>query len=96
MIEEQAGAFEQCEVCGRHVDDCICPECPDCGNVGDAHCYDHGHDSDDVRCVVQLQRNEAQIIGRQLLLEAIEAEEDRYAREFEAEMERASDFGHDY
>lgn len=32
-----------CEVCGRFVDDCICPECPVCQAVGDPDCYDqHG------------------------------------------------------
>lgn len=32
-----------CEVCGKHIDDCICPECATCGDVGNPHCYkDHG------------------------------------------------------
>ena len=32
-----------CEVCGLPVDDCICPECPECGCQGDPECYDkHG------------------------------------------------------
>ena len=32
-----------CAVCGKSVDDCICPECPECGGVGDATCYEqHG------------------------------------------------------
>ena len=29
-----------CEVCGKMVDDCICPECPTCGAQGDPKCYD--------------------------------------------------------
>lgn len=33
----------QCECCGRHADDCICPECPVCGQAGNPYCYDHGH-----------------------------------------------------
>jgi len=34
---------EPCEVCGREVDNCICPECPVCGAYGDPGCYlDHG------------------------------------------------------
>lgn len=31
-----------CAVCGLG-DDCICPECPQCGSQGDPYCYkDHG------------------------------------------------------
>ena len=34
---------EPCGCCGRFPDDCICPECPTCGSVGDPDCYDkHG------------------------------------------------------
>jgi len=29
-----------CGVCGQREDDCICPECPTCGGVGDPACYD--------------------------------------------------------
>lgn len=32
-----------CEVCGCDTDDCVCPECPECGAVGDPRCYtEHG------------------------------------------------------
>jgi hypothetical protein len=32
-----------CACCGRMDDECICPECPTCGGVGDPHCYSaHG------------------------------------------------------
>lgn len=32
-----------CEVCGNDVDNCICPECPECGTYGDPGCYlNHG------------------------------------------------------
>lgn len=32
-----------CETCGCEVTDCICPECPVCGEFGDPKCYeDHG------------------------------------------------------
>jgi hypothetical protein len=30
-----------CEVCGRPSQDCLCPECPACGTVGDPACYEH-------------------------------------------------------
>lgn len=28
-----------CEVCGLWPNNCICPECPECGNAGDPQCY---------------------------------------------------------
>ena len=32
-----------CLVCGNHIDDCICPECQECGDVGNPSCYSlHG------------------------------------------------------
>lgn len=42
-----------CQVCGHSVDDCICPECPHCGEHGNPYCYD-GHG---------LVRTQAQIDG---------------------------------
>lgn len=43
MIEDAAGHEGPCEACGRPVDDCICPECPQCGATGDVICYElHG------------------------------------------------------
>lgn len=29
-----------CDVCGKNVDDCICPECPVCGEIGRVNCYE--------------------------------------------------------
>lgn len=29
-----------CAVCGKFVDDCVCPECPTCGVIGESRCYD--------------------------------------------------------
>lgn len=29
-----------CEVCCRFVDDCICPECKTCGEIGNPECYE--------------------------------------------------------
>ena len=43
MIDEQAGVYDHCEVCGEAVDNCICPECPKCGCVGDMRCYNETH-----------------------------------------------------
>lgn len=32
-----------CDVCGMSDTDCICPECPECGDVGNPACYEsHG------------------------------------------------------
>jgi len=32
-----------CEVCGNSVNNCICPECPVCGEYGNTNCYlEHG------------------------------------------------------
>ncbi len=44
MIDEAYGTDEPCEICGQNPDgDCLCPECPECGGVGDPGCYDkHG------------------------------------------------------
>lgn len=30
-----------CGTCGKFEDKCICPECPECGTVGDPRCYIH-------------------------------------------------------
>jgi len=32
-----------CEICGEHPDNCICPECHICGEIGYKRCYvNHG------------------------------------------------------
>lgn len=31
-----------CCICGRDVDDCICPECQECGETGRLKCYETG------------------------------------------------------
>lgn len=28
-----------CECCGNECSDCICPECPKCGEAGNPECY---------------------------------------------------------
>jgi hypothetical protein len=30
-----------CLICGLEIDECICPECSECGTIGDPHCYAH-------------------------------------------------------
>jgi len=46
-----------CDVCGLSVDECICPECPVCGGVGDPKCYE----------THELVRTPKQISGRAAL-----------------------------
>lgn len=41
MIEEHFGD-QPCDVCHRMPDDCLCPECPRCGEVGQPRCYVDG------------------------------------------------------
>ncbi len=31
--------FRPCDVCGRDIMDCECPECPVCHQVGDPDCF---------------------------------------------------------
>jgi hypothetical protein len=40
MIDEAFGREEPCQVCGQWEDDCVCPECPTCGEFGNPACYD--------------------------------------------------------
>lgn len=42
-IEENAGAFDICDVCGLQVDSCICPECPHFKCHGNIECYRMRH-----------------------------------------------------
>jgi len=61
MIDDAYGGDEgPCQCCGNDPADCICPECPTCGEQGNQACYalgphpkDHG-----------LQFNSEQLIGQ--------------------------------
>jgi hypothetical protein len=44
-LDRAFGEEGPCSVCGQTIDDCLCPECPHCGSVGDPVCYDGG-----IRC----------------------------------------------
>lgn len=64
--------FEEtyCEVCGAaDVDDCICPECLNCGSQGDPSCYDPK-----AKFPCGLIRSEAQIASLKAAIDAAEAE----------------------
>lgn len=42
-LEAAMGGDGPCLTCGNHVDDCTCPECTTCGDVGNPNCYEkHG------------------------------------------------------
>lgn len=32
-----------CAICGEFEDACICPECTQCGAIGDPKCYEYDH-----------------------------------------------------
>jgi hypothetical protein len=38
-IERAFGGDDQCEVCCKSVDGCVCPPCPTCRTIGNAECY---------------------------------------------------------
>jgi hypothetical protein len=45
-IDRAAGVGVPCDTCAHDADDCICPECPVCGETGNKNCYKpapHGH-----------------------------------------------------
>lgn len=39
-IEDAMGGEGPCECCGHDTTDCICPECPKCGEQGNPKCYE--------------------------------------------------------
>jgi len=43
MIDDAAGVEGPCMVCGKAIDNCICPTCDKCDEVGNPVCYkEHG------------------------------------------------------
>lgn len=75
-----------CEVCGKDVERCLCPECSVCGCQGDPHCYEqeHGHG---------LVRTAAQVESLRLEMDKFEtiahAEADYWAARDREEVEEA-------
>ena len=55
-----------CETCGNHIDDCVCPECQECGDVGNLMCYrEYGlkytaEQIEGIEHINQLRREEAE------------------------------------
>ena len=62
---------QPCEVCGKDVERCICPECSVCGSQGDPQCYDQEHG---------LVRTAAQV-------ESLRAEMNKWEADAQAEAE---------
>jgi hypothetical protein len=100
MIDDAFGHEEPCEVCGKMPDDCICPECVCCGEIGRLFCYDElppvirptrpGEVSDDPRISHGMVRTPEQIASKAAadkLLEEWLDEERRQADAYVAEME---------
>lgn len=73
-----------CDVCGKSIDDCICPECSVCSSHGDPVCYEkHGM----VRTPEQLRAAEERVAADA----AEEARWVKYAEEVESLHEKEDD-----
>lgn len=49
-----------CEMCGQVTDNCICPECPACGQIGDPACYrEHGMEETEDQIQSRIQHDPA-------------------------------------
>lgn len=66
-----------CDICGLSADECICPECPECGAQGDIFCY-HYHG-----LVISDGQKESKAKTEQEW-----AEQDKKLIEYEKEMEK--------
>lgn len=60
-IEEAFGDEGPCECCGHDTTDCICPECPTCGETGNTRCYHNAVLHKDCH---GLRYNRGQLIGQ--------------------------------
>ena len=76
---------EPCAICGKWPDDCICPECPVCGEQGNPRCY-----ITDMEVNHGLIELEAQTKSR-LKAEAQWAEDQAYREEYGYEENDESD-----
>lgn len=74
-----------CLCCGRYVDDCICDECSECGNVGDPECYkEHGmlYSPDQIKGQAKMEEENYNTIMAEL---SMQASEDEYRTRLEEE-----------
>lgn len=84
MIDDAMGANAHCEVCLQHVDSCVCPECPTCGDAGNPHCYQHHG----------LEHTAEQLDAR-ARAEKAQADEDAYWEAYAEEMRYAEKYSRD-
>jgi hypothetical protein len=82
-VEEPDGP---CDVCGKEIDDCICPECPECGDIGNPACYiEHG--------MVKTQEQIASLAEAEARWEAANKADAEYWDNYEkSAMEACDDF----
>ena len=92
MLPGNSSYDEQCTQCGNHLDNCVCPECSECGDVGNPDCYDPSH-----KYYHGMKLNDEQIDGLVLaqerlywLLEAERMVEDTYFQDYEESAENIS------
>ena len=73
-IDEAYGVEQPCDVCGKNVDDCICPECECCGEVGQLKCYTDGHGTKRLKLSREqiIAREEARIVRLKMELDGRE------------------------
>jgi hypothetical protein len=69
MVDEAMGVDEPCAVCAIGVEDCLCPECPMCGEQGNPKCYYSVVDTTDFPLAKKighgLMLSKEQVISRQ-------------------------------
>ena len=53
--------YRPCDVCGKDVERCLCPECSVCGCQGDPQCYDQEHGHGLVRTAAQVKSLRAEM-----------------------------------
>lgn len=63
-----------CAVCGNWADDCICPECPTCGQQGDPNCY-----VEEIPCVPKSKENHGLHLSQEQVA-SLSAAYEEYAR----------------
>ena len=64
MIDEAYGQEEPCQCCGNDPADCICEECPVCGEQGNPNCYNKDVDNNHDHSINYLIYTKAQRMGQ--------------------------------
>jgi len=88
-IDRAFGEDETCDVCCKHVDECICPECPHCQSHGDWRCYAESGGGHPTPHPTTFNVNDAQLAGQAAFWAAMQKandEDQEYCRQLEAEQ----------